>query len=614
MFLPAKLSPPAVDRVNLQVEKGELFGLLGPNGAGKTTLIKMLSTLVLPTAGTAWINGIEISHESAVKSAIGVVTGDERSFFWRLSGRQNLEFFASLHSLDKYTARRRIAELSDLLDIHDIIEERFSTYSTGSRQRLAIARSLLNKPQILFLDEPSNGLDPIAADKLHYLIRDQLNRSQGMTIFLTTHDLQEAQHLCDRIAFMNRGSINACGSLDDLRRELNLDQHFSITVDCLPDHIADELKTQFPTIEIHRKIPEHNLKVSPNLTRISINSPDLQLLNRITGLLLDHQVLIHSIDKHAPSLETIFSQLYEKSNITPDTIGLSNQPIKQSQPEKAPSIPVIHVKNPWRTAGAFLKRDFIAEISYRVSFVLQFLNIFFSVGIFYFLSQLIDKAGSIPSLEAYGNDYFSFVLIGVAFGGYFGLGLSSFASNLRQAQTTGVLEAMLTTPISIPMIILASSQWDYLFTTLKVFVYLILGVGFLNVQLGDVNYLAACVILILTIITFSSLGIIAASFIMVLKRGDPITWAFNALSVLLGGVYYPISILPDWLQIIARIFPITYTLEAMRKALLTSATFSELLPEIIALSIFSIILLPLSLYIFKYSVRRAKIDGSLTHY
>ncbi len=205
-------------------------------------------------------------------------------------------------------------------------------------------------------------------------------------------------------------------------------------------------------------------------------------------------------------------------------------------------------------------------------------------------------------------------MIGVAFGGYFGLGLSSFASNLRQAQTTGVLEAMLTTPISIPMIILASSQWDYLFTTLKVFVYLILGVGFLNVQLGDVNYLAACVILILTIITFSSLGIIAASFIMVLKRGDPITWAFNALSVLLGGVYYPISILPDWLQIIARIFPITYTLEAMRKALLTSATFSELLPEIIALSIFSIILLPLSLYIFKYSVRRAKIDGSLTHY
>jgi ABC-2 type transport system permease protein len=164
------------------------------------------------------------------------------------------------------------------------------------------------------------------------------------------------------------------------------------------------------------------------------------------------------------------------------------------------------------------------------------------------------------------------------------------------------------------MIILASSQWDYLFTTLKVFIYLILGVGFLNVQFGEVNYLAAFVILLLTIITFSSLGIIAASFIMVLKRGDPITWAFNALSTLLGGVYYPITILPGWMQIIARFFPITYALEAMRKALLSSATFAELLPEIVALSLFSVVLLPLSLAIFKYAVRRAKIDGSLTHY
>jgi ABC-2 type transport system permease protein len=173
---------------------------------------------------------------------------------------------------------------------------------------------------------------------------------------------------------------------------------------------------------------------------------------------------------------------------------------------------------------------------------------------------------------------------------------------------------MLTTPVSIPMIILASSQWNYLFTTLKVFVYLLLGIGFLNVHLGQVNYLAAFLILLLTIIVFSSLGIIAASFIMVLKRGDPITWAFSAFSTLLGGVYYPIDILPGWMQVIARFIPITYSLEAMRKALLTSATLTQLLPEILVLGAFSVILLPLSLMIFNYAVRRAKIDGSLTHY
>ncbi len=613
LFSP-KLSNPAVDRVNIQVAKGELFGLLGPNGAGKTTLIKMLSTLILPTSGTAWINGIEITHETEVKSNIGVVTSDERSFFWRLTGRQNLEFFAALNGMTKNISQSRIAELTELLDIGSIIDDRFLTYSTGNRQRFAIARALLNQPKILFLDEPSRGLDPIATDKLHHLVQDRLNQIQGITIFLTTHDLQEAQSLCHRIAFMNHGSIRACGTIDDLQSELNLEEHFTIRVDALTKETESAIKNQFPSVEI-RQEPENLLSTSEGETaQLTVPAKHSRQLNQIVSLLISQRSSLLSVEKQSPSLETIFSHLVQETNapLTPAT--QANQPPTQTRNIDAASTFHPLGKSSLRIAGAFIKRDFIAEISYKVSFLLQFLNIFFSVGVFFFLSRLIDKSAVIPSLASYGGNYFSFVLIGIAFAGYFGVGLSSFASNLREAQTTGVIEAMLSTPVSIPMIILASSQWDYLFTTLKVFVYLILGVGFLNVQLGKVNYPAALVILLLTIITFSSLGIIAASFIMVLKRGDPITWMFNALSTLLGGVYYPISILPGWMQTIARLVPITYALEAMRKALLSSASFAELLPEILALTLFSVILLPLSLAIFKYAVRRAKMDGSLTHY
>jgi ABC-2 type transport system permease protein len=192
--------------------------------------------------------------------------------------------------------------------------------------------------------------------------------------------------------------------------------------------------------------------------------------------------------------------------------------------------------------------------------------------------------------------------------------LSSFSNRLRQAQTTGTLEAMLTTPASLSAIVLSSSLWDYLLTTLRVGVYLAFGVVILGMQMRQSNLLAALIILFFTIIAFSSLGIIAASFIMVLKRGDPITWAFSAVSSLVGGVYFPVDLLPGPLVWISRLLPITYSLEAMRLALLQGTPTAELLPEIAALLIFSLLLLPLSLFSFRYAVRKAKRDGSLTQY
>jgi ABC-2 type transport system permease protein len=262
---------------------------------------------------------------------------------------------------------------------------------------------------------------------------------------------------------------------------------------------------------------------------------------------------------------------------------------------------------------AFLMRDLRLELSYRFSFFLQFFGIFASVFMFYFLAQLIGPAAG-PTVGEYGGNYFAFVLIGIAFSGYFGVGLSSFAGTIRQAQTTGTLEAMLVTPTPVSLIVLSSALWEYLVVTFHVLVYLAVGALILGVDLSNSNVPAALLTLILTVTSFSSIGIIAASFIMVLKRGDPVTWLFNSVSSLLGGVYYPVAILPDWLQAVSALLPITYALRAMRLALLQGASVAQILPELLALAGFTVVLMPLSLAAFRWAVHRAKVDGSLTYY
>ncbi len=262
---------------------------------------------------------------------------------------------------------------------------------------------------------------------------------------------------------------------------------------------------------------------------------------------------------------------------------------------------------------AFLIRDFYTETSYRFSFILSIGGVLLRAFVFFFLSELIGESIA-PLLETYGGDYFSFVIIGIALGGYFGIGLTGFASALRQAQTTGTLEAMMMTPTPVPLIIIGSASWSYAFTTFRVLVYLLVGSLLLGLNLQGANYLAAFITLLLSIIAFASIGILAASMIMIVKRGDPITALFGSFSHLAGGVFYPVEVLPNWLQTISNLLPITYGLRAMRLALLADATWSEMAPDLLALLIFCFLLFPTSLFIFRYAVERARKDGSLTHF
>lgn len=264
-------------------------------------------------------------------------------------------------------------------------------------------------------------------------------------------------------------------------------------------------------------------------------------------------------------------------------------------------------------ALSFLKRDISVSISYRLSFILQFGGIFFSVATFFFLSQLFSNSLA-SQLDAYGGDYFSFVLVGIAFTGYMGLSLSSFAGSIREGQMTGTLEIMLLSPTRLSVILLSSSIWPYVLTTIYVIVYFLFGILVFGISLNQANYFTAIVVLLLSIASFSGIGILSAAFILWTKRGDPISWIFGSLSSLLAGVYYPVTVLPDWLEPVSKFLPMTYALDAMRLAMLKGYSLFEVRNDIYALLGFSFVLTPLAFLAFRIALNRAKMEGSLTQF
>lgn len=208
----------AVAGINFQVAPGEIFGLLGQNGAGKTTTIKMLTTLLLPTAGSCQVAGLDVAtEEKALRHQINFIFGGELGMYRRLSAKDNLRYFGSLYQLSAAVMEPRITELLSLVGLADAENQLVETFSKGMVQRLQIARGLINQPAVLFMDEPTIGLDALGAKKLHEIIL-QLKEA-GVTIVLTTHYLHEAEELCDQIAIMNHGKILAQGTTDALKDE-----------------------------------------------------------------------------------------------------------------------------------------------------------------------------------------------------------------------------------------------------------------------------------------------------------------------------------------------------------------------------------------------------------
>ncbi len=231
----------ALKGVDLTVEQGAIFGLLGPNGAGKTTLVKILSTLLLPTSGTAAVLGHDVVHDTAwLRPRMGLVLGGERGLYNRIDGKENLRYFADLYGIPVHERDARIREVLERVDLTWAAERRVEEYSRGMKQKLHIARGILHRPQILFLDEPTIGLDPKSARETRKLVRSLV--ADGVTIFLTTHYMFEAEELCPEIAILSKGRIVARDTVSALRQLVGGDRTIEVDAYGFEDREIDQLK------------------------------------------------------------------------------------------------------------------------------------------------------------------------------------------------------------------------------------------------------------------------------------------------------------------------------------------------------------------------------------
>ncbi len=261
----------------------------------------------------------------------------------------------------------------------------------------------------------------------------------------------------------------------------------------------------------------------------------------------------------------------------------------------------------------FLKKDFLITMSYRFRLFLDFGRLFVTLFMFYFIGKTFGGAIS-PYLGRYGGDYFPYVLIGLSVSSFVTVGLNAFSSAIRAAQLEGTLEALLCTPTSIYTILIGNSIWSFLEAFGGTVILLGIGVLFLDLTFTLSQLLLVITVLILTLLAFIAVGMLSASFIMIFKQGNPIGMIFGTSSYFLGGIIFPVEVLPRPFQFIAEILPITHAVKALREILLAKVDASAVIPVIVKLVFFILLLSPVSILFFRYAVRRAKMDGSLVQY
>ncbi len=290
----------AVDAVSFEVAKGEIFGLLGPNGAGKTTIISILSCITPPTSGSASVSGIDgVTDSLTARSRIGVVP-QEIALYSTLSARDNLMFWGRMYGLRDRTLARRVDELLDVVQLSDRASNRIDTFSGGMKRRINIAAGLLHRPDVLFLDEPTVGIDPQTRRSILDLVKE-LN-TEGLTVLYTTHYLEEAEFLCDRVGIMDEGKMIAVGTRDELTESIGATGVIEVRADGLNDALVDWLASLSEVSEVAR--------TDDGLTLNVVSGTNLlpTVVEKLTGSGVD----IHSVDVTVPNLESVFLHLTGK--------------------------------------------------------------------------------------------------------------------------------------------------------------------------------------------------------------------------------------------------------------------------------------------------------------
>lgn len=296
----------ALKDVNIEVKRGELFGLLGPNGAGKTTLIKILTTLLSPTSGQALVAGYDVDKEpEKVRPRINMVSGGESSGYGLLTVRENLWMFAQFYGIPSKIANERIKQLLKIVSLEDRINTKSSDLSTGLRQKMNIVRGFLTDPDVLFLDEPTLGLDVEASRDVRKFVRSWVDEGQNRTLMLTTHYMVEAEELCDRVAIINQGRLLACDTPDHLKRSLQSEAIFRVEVSPL-----NGLKTE--TLQTLNGVQKASHEAKDGFSILELILDDDDALGIVVNTLTKNNIHILNLQKRETSLEDVFVNLVGK--------------------------------------------------------------------------------------------------------------------------------------------------------------------------------------------------------------------------------------------------------------------------------------------------------------
>ena len=301
----------AVDDLNLQIKKGELFGLLGPNGAGKTTLVKMLCTLLPPDSGTALVNGFDIVKEQMkVKRSLGTLFSvGERGFFWRLNGYRNLEFFASIYNVPRQKRHERILEVLKLVGLENNTFQLYQKYSGGMKRKLALARTLLPDPPIIMLDEPTTGLDAISSRHVRDFVKSTVKET-GKTVLYTTHYIEEAAQICTKIGILKQGKIVALDTPDALRAKIKKDELIYLTFEQVTQDQIEKMRSLDGVINVTEEAAP-NLMPGQQALRVELKSVDQ--LPLIFDFIFDQKIKLINFKQEEPSLEDAFIELTKRA-------------------------------------------------------------------------------------------------------------------------------------------------------------------------------------------------------------------------------------------------------------------------------------------------------------